>query len=196
VGRVGAVSGQWTDHDLVLAWQAGRDYVPAGVAEAADDLRSTPSLAPPSGTHEERIAERMAEMAKFTAPNPWPGAATRRVSSYAHEVAPDVWEFLTDENGPAVLAEPVPWEGGPDRVPQWCRDAGERDRPHDAEVLEAGMKAQPITDWRDVHSSVTPTVWARIWGDLCDRTRRGIADLDPRRPAGDATRRGRTGPAS
>ena len=54
---------KWTDDDLrlavELAWQAGRDYEPPGLAEALDDARhATPD--PPRKSYEERVAERVA----------------------------------------------------------------------------------------------------------------------------------------
>jgi hypothetical protein len=50
---------RWTDDDLILAWHAGRDYLPPGVPEAADDLRHTRPLAPPAIPHEQRVADRV-----------------------------------------------------------------------------------------------------------------------------------------
>ncbi len=53
---------KWTDEDLrlavELAWQAGRDYDPPGLAEALDDARHT-TPDPPRKSHEERVAERV-----------------------------------------------------------------------------------------------------------------------------------------
>lgn len=81
---------------------------------------------------------------------------------------------------------PVEWDSG-QPVPRGAW------RDHDRDALAAGLRYQPAADWRDIHASVDPGVWGRIWADLSDHTRRRVADLDPAQPqrAGHTTRGGR-----
>lgn len=54
-------------HDaLILAWQTGRDYVPVGAQEAADDLANAAPLTPPPVPYEQRVVERIADMIRYS----------------------------------------------------------------------------------------------------------------------------------
>ena len=50
----------WTEGDLTLAWQTGRDYLAPGALEALDDFLHAPPA--PRLSREERYARDMAEM--------------------------------------------------------------------------------------------------------------------------------------
>lgn len=52
---------RWTDDDLTLMWQLGRDYQQNLLDEAADDLNHTITR-PPSIPYEQRVRNRVIEM--------------------------------------------------------------------------------------------------------------------------------------
>lgn len=48
----------YTLDDVILSWQLGAAYRPAGLAEAVDDALAA-SITPPAKSHEERVQERL-----------------------------------------------------------------------------------------------------------------------------------------
>lgn len=63
--------------------------------------------------------------------------------------------------------------------PDWLTKSAERGRGYGATVLEIATHHDAITDWRQIHASVTESVWTRIWFDLCSDTQRQLQDLTP-----------------
>jgi hypothetical protein len=76
-----------------------------------------------------------------------------------------IWSATTAEVEPARLA---------------LAETARRNRAHDAGVIARGLALEPAwTSWREVHVSVSPSVWRRVWNDLAPGTRARHADLAP-----------------
>lgn len=63
---------RWTDADILLAHQTGRDYERARLAEVADDLATT-TLRPPDIPYEQRVTDRLGLMLRSAAPHEYRG---------------------------------------------------------------------------------------------------------------------------
>jgi len=68
-------------------------------------------------------------------------------------------------------------------VAAWRAESRRNAEVRDRQAREIGGRLGPaLRSWREVHASVSPTVWARIWGELDGRTRADLADLNPAAP--------------
>jgi hypothetical protein len=149
---------RWTDQDLQLAvelaWQTGREHIPQGLAEAADDAQHWAGIPTPALDYEQRVAARHHAIRGGTA---------------------------ADRNRPDYRGGPVNWNAGPP-IPTWLATIAARQAQQLQDTLDRGQHTRPVWaegDWRAVHRDVSPAVWWRIWWDLTPAHRTQHADLAP-----------------
>lgn len=92
--------------------------------------------------------------------------------SYVAEVpaATDAYKF-------AIYAAATAHQDDPRKA---LAETARRNREHDREVIERGLALPPAyRNYRELHHSVSASVWRRCWSDLSPGTRKRFADLDP-----------------
>lgn len=140
---------KWTDDDLAVAWQTGRDYQQRVLDEIGDDVTHS-TLRPPHVSHEQRIGMRHADMLRTAAPDeyrggPVPWEPARALPEWLERTAAVLagYDRATLERG---LALPALWGTG---------------------------------RWDAVRADVESSVWWRIWWDLPEPTRAAMPELAP-----------------
>jgi len=64
---------RWTDDDMVLMHEIGREYEAGQMAILADDAANAPPLAPPPIPYERRVASRIVDMIRSSPPGEYRG---------------------------------------------------------------------------------------------------------------------------